>query len=231
MNNNVLEIKDLHCSFGQDFSIKNINLQLTKGETLCLLGKSGAGKSTLLRVIAGLQKYSQGQLTTPKKIGMVFQSSNLFSHLTLEENIKLALKIVHKKPSAEIDEITNEVLNLVRLSERKTYLPDQLSGGQQQRGAIARALALKPELLLYDEPTSALDPELSIEIFDVINELSKQGCTQIISTHDPLALKCLNAKFALIDNGQIKLVSKYSEIKNLLPTLDENEKKYLQLFV
>ena len=231
MNTHILSLKNLSSQLSHDFSIENISLQLAKGETLCLLGKSGAGKSTLLRIIAGLQSYTSGELLKPKQIGMVFQSSNLFSHLSLEDNIKIALKIVLKKKSDEIETLVDEVLNLVRLSHRKSFLPSQLSGGQQQRGAIARALALKPELLLYDEPTSALDPELSIEVFEVINELAQQGCTQIISTHDPLALKFLNAKFALIDSGKIKLISKYSELKNRLNELDENDKKYLQLFI
>lgn len=231
MNTKILEIRDLNCTLSDDFSLKNIHLSLEAGQTLCLLGKSGSGKSTLLRIIAGLQKHFQGELKVTSKIGMVFQSSNLFNHLSLEENVKLALKLVHKLADDEIQAISGKVLTQVKLSHRKNHKPEQLSGGQQQRGAIARALALKPELLLYDEPTSALDPELSIEIFEIMNELAKQGCTQIISTHDPLALKHLNAKFALIDDGRIKFVSEYKLLKDQLNDLDENDKKYLQLFI
>jgi ABC-type polar amino acid transport system ATPase subunit len=231
VNNQILEIKNLGCRLSDDFHLKNINLHLNAGETLCLLGKSGSGKSTLLRIIAGLQRFSEGTLKVTPKLGMVFQSSNLFNHLSLEENVKLALKLVHRLPQDEIQIVVDKVLAQVKLSHRKKHSPEQLSGGQQQRGAIARALALKPELLLYDEPTSALDPELSIEIFEIINDLSRQGCTQIISTHDPLALKHLNAKFALIDEGRIKFISEYKLLKEQLNDLDENDKKYLQLFI
>jgi polar amino acid transport system ATP-binding protein len=226
-----LEIRNLHCNLSTGFSLNNISMKLPQGGLLTLIGKSGSGKSTLLRCIAGLTPYRAEKDIKPHKIGMVFQSSNLFSHLSVEENIKLALVKVQKKTEKESSLICDEVLSLVQLADKKYFMPNELSGGQQQRVAIARALALKPDMILYDEPTSALDPELSNEIFEIILKLQLQGVTQIISTHETLAVKKLKDYIGYVQNGNLKLFSKQTELFQRMSELETNERQYLELFV
>lgn len=227
----MISLKNLSRQITHDFNIQNISLHLPANSILSLIGKSGSGKSTLLRCIAGLETYSIEHEQKPERIGFVFQSSNLFSHLTLEQNIKLALQKVQKKDSAEADKICNEVLDQVKLSHRKSYRPSQLSGGQQQRGAIARALALKPQLILYDEPTSALDPELVDELLDLMLDLKKIGITQVVATHEKSAIKKISDYVGYMNSGELRLFEHFSKVADKAKELTSEEQKYLQLFI
>jgi ABC-type polar amino acid transport system ATPase subunit len=227
----MIYLKNLSREIASDFNLQKINLHLPSESILTLVGKSGSGKSTLLRCIAGLEKYEVETEKKPARIGFVFQSSNLFSHLTLEQNIKLALVKVQKKDSSEVSQICDEVLEQVKLSHRKNYLPSQLSGGQQQRGAIARALALKPQLILYDEPTSALDPELVEEILDLMLDLKKMGITQIVATHEKAAVRKISDFVGYLNAGELRLLETLDNAIQKAKELKLEEQKYLQLFI
>jgi ABC-type polar amino acid transport system ATPase subunit len=227
----MISLKNLSRKITADFNLQKINLHLPSESILTLVGKSGSGKSTLLRCIAGLEKYEVETEKKPARIGFVFQSSNLFSHLTLEQNIKLALVKVQKKDSKEVSQICDEVLEQVKLSHRKNYLPSQLSGGQQQRGAIARALALKPQLILYDEPTSALDPELVEEILDLMLDLKKMGITQIVATHEKAAVRKISDFVGYLNAGELRLLETLDNAIQKAKELNLEEQKYLQLFI
>jgi len=227
----MISLKNLSRKITADFNLQKINLHLPSESILTLVGKSGSGKSTLLRCIAGLEKYEVETEKKPARIGFVFQSSNLFSHLTLEQNIKLALVKVQKKDSKEVSQICDEVLEQVKLSHRKHYLPSQLSGGQQQRGAIARALALKPQLILYDEPTSALDPELVEEILDLMLDLKKMGITQIVATHEKAAVRKISDFVGYLNAGELRLLETLDNAIQKAKELKLEEQKYLQLFI
>jgi polar amino acid transport system ATP-binding protein len=227
----MIKIRNLSRRVTEDFNLKEIGFELPSNSILTLVGKSGSGKSTLLRCIAGLEKYSVDSEVKPHKIGFVFQSSNLFTHLTLEQNIKLALTKVQKKSSGEADKICNEVLEQVKLSHRKNYYPQHLSGGQQQRGTIARALALKPELILYDEPTSALDPELVDELFELMIDLKKTGLTQIVASHERDVVRKISDYLGFMHHGEMKLFGELKAARANIEGLDLEHKKYLQLFI
>ncbi|KAA0972689.1 amino acid ABC transporter ATP-binding protein [Aureimonas fodinaquatilis] len=169
------------------------------GDVVAVIGRSGSGKSTMLRCINGLEKFESGSIevaghkvdgTTShlralrREVGMVFQSYNLFPHLNVAENIKLAPRVVKHVPKAEQDQLVEEVLARVGLSEKIGAYPDELSGGQQQRVAIARSLAMKPKVMLFDEVTSALDPELTGEVLKTMAELASEGMTMVLVTHE-----------------------------------------------
>lgn len=224
-------IENLNKRLTPDFSLKNISFTVPPGTTLSIIGRSGSGKSTLLRCLAGLEEYSVANEEKPSHIGLVFQSSNLFPHLTLAENIQLALRTVQKKTAEESARICEEVLFQVSLSERSQYYPSQLSGGQQQRGAIARALALKPQLILYDEPTSALDPELVSELLELMQQLKKTGLRQIIVTHETSAVRQISDYLAYMQNGELKLFSALDSLQEKMKDLTLEEQKYLRLFI
>jgi polar amino acid transport system ATP-binding protein len=227
----MIKIRNLSRKVTEDFNLKKIEFELPANSILTLVGKSGSGKSTLLRCLAGLEKYTVESEQKPKRIGFVFQSSNLFTHLTLEQNIKLALAKVQKKSDSEADKICNEVLDQVKLLHRKTYYPQHLSGGQQQRGTIARALALKPELILYDEPTSALDPELVDELFELMIELKKTGLTQIVASHERDVVRKVSDYLGFMHQGEMKLYGDLKSARDNIQGLDLEHKKYLQLFI
>lgn len=194
----LLSVKDLNKFYGNFHALKNINLEVKQGEVICIIGPSGSGKSSLIRSINQLEPYQSGniflngQCIHPKKhidklrqdIGMVFQSFNLFPHLTALENLTLA-PIQVKKLSKEA--ATSKALSLlirVGIDCQKDKYPHSLSGGQQQRVAIARALAMEPKIMLFDEPTSALDPEMISEVLNVMKDLAKSGMTMIVVTHE-----------------------------------------------
>lgn len=225
-----VKIENLNRKINADFSLQNISFDIPTGSILTIIGKSGSGKSQLLRCIAGLEKYTVTEEYKPAVIGLVFQSSNLFTHLNLQDNILLALKKVQKKSHAESEKICSDVLTQVQLSHRRKNYPHQMSGGEQQRGAIARALALKPQLLLYDEPTSALDPELEEEVFKLILELQKTGITQIVVTHEVSAARRLGDYIAYMNYGELRLFCPHQEVSQHLHKLDEIEKNYVELF-
>lgn len=199
MTDTLIKIENLHKSFGKNEVLKGINLEIKRGEVVVIIGPSGSGKSTLLRSMNLLEEASQGKvifegvdITDKKndffamreKMGMVFQQFNLFPNMTVMENITLS-PIKTKGESKEIAEKrAQELLEKVGLPDKETAYPQSLSGGQQQRIAIARGLAMEPDVLLFDEPTSALDPEMVGEVLAVMQDLAKSGMTMVIVTHE-----------------------------------------------
>jgi polar amino acid transport system ATP-binding protein len=200
MHEPLLAIQGLRKSFGDNEVLKGIDLQVEAGEVIAIIGKSGSGKSTLLRCINGLENFQAGKLTVDhqallhhdanamralrQKVGMIFQSFNLFPHLRVGENIMLAPGLVKQKDKASAKQEAQKLLERVGLAEKYDAWPDQLSGGQQQRVAIARALAMEPQILLCDEITSALDPELVGEVLRVVESLADEGMTLLMVTHE-----------------------------------------------
>ncbi|WP_246311405.1 ATP-binding cassette domain-containing protein [Vreelandella zhaodongensis] len=205
----VIEVNDVHKSFGQDEVLKGVSIMAYRGEVIALIGSSGSGKSTMLRCINLLETPTRGtlrlldqEIVFPQhgaqrqpidrkklrrlraRLAMVFQNFNLWPHMTLEANIMEAPIQVLRKSRAEARDEAQAWLSRVGLYAHRHAYPDTLSGGQQQRGAIARALAMSPEVLLFDEPTSALDPELVGEVLEVIRNLADEGRTMIIVTHE-----------------------------------------------
>lgn len=186
--------------FGQLRVLDGVNVDVARGQTVAILGRSGSGKSTLLRCIAGLETIQGGTIEVcshdvgrpgraaraqlRRDVGIVFQSYNLFPHLTVERNITLALTLVKKLQGDTARQKAAEVLGLVGLTDKLNAYPEQLSGGQQQRVAIARSLALAPQVMLFDEVTSALDPELTVEVLAVMEDLARRGMTMISVTHE-----------------------------------------------
>ncbi len=196
----VVRIENVIKEFGPLRVLDGINFEVERGQTVAIVGRSGSGKSTLLRCIAGLETTQGGKITVcdhevglpgssnrarlRRDVGMVFQSYNLFPHLTVERNITLALTLVKKQSRDEAKKRAAEVLGLVGLMDKIVAYPEQLSGGQQQRVAIARSLALAPQVMLFDEVTSALDPELTSEVLGVMEDLARRGMTMITVTHE-----------------------------------------------
>ena len=199
MTDTLIKIENLHKSFGKNEVLKGINLEIKRGEVVVIIGPSGSGKSTLLRSMNLLEEASQGKvifegvdITDKKndlfamreKMGMVFQQFNLFPNMTVMENITLS-PIKTKGESKEVAEKrAQELLEKVGLPDKAAAYPQSLSGGQQQRIAIARGLAMEPDVLLFDEPTSALDPEMVGEVLAVMQDLAKSGMTMVIVTHE-----------------------------------------------
>ncbi|MCI3029164.1 amino acid ABC transporter ATP-binding protein [Desemzia sp. C1] len=195
----MIEFKDVNKYYGDFHALKNINLTFTKGEVTVVIGPSGSGKSTMLRCINGLEEINEGQLLVSgvdlhakdtninnirKHVGMVFQHFNLYPHMTVLENVTLAPIKVLKQDPKEAQKTAEKLLDKVNMLDKKDSYPTQLSGGQKQRIAIARGLAMNPEVLLFDEPTSALDPETIDDVLDVMKKLAKEGMTMIVVTHE-----------------------------------------------
>ena len=210
----LLEIKDLHKKFGKLEVLKGVNISVEKGEKIAILGSSGSGKSTALRCINLLGTPTSGQILYNgeditkhninlyrKKVGMVFQNFNLFPNMSVLDNITLAPKTFGDDTVENIEKKAIELLDRVGLKDKKDVYPGSLSGGQKQRVAIARALANSPEVLLFDEPTSALDPEMVKEVLDVIKELSQEGLTMVIVTHEMNFAKEVADKVIFMDGG------------------------------
>lgn len=213
--------------FGNLHVLKDITLSVRKGEVLSIIGPSGSGKSTLLRCLCGLEKINSGEIyindeplivgrfshkNLATKIGMIFQSFNLFPHMTALENVMLAPVKVKGLKKSEAERLAKDLLTRVGLKDKMYYRPSQLSGGQQQRVAIARALAMQPDIMLFDEPTSALDPELVGEVLEVIAQLAKEGMTMIIVTHEMLFAKEISHRVIFMDEGTIVEEGKPEEI-------------------
>ncbi len=218
MENSLLSIKNLHKEFDRNTILKGINLELNKGEVIVIIGPSGCGKSTLLRCLNGLEDIQGGEIylggkllqknakdisSMRQKIGMVFQSYDLFPHKTVLENILLAPVKVQKRKRAEAEAEAMELLERVGLAGRKNDYPRQLSGGQKQRIAIVRALIMHPEVLLLDEITAALDPEMVHEVLQVVLDLAKSGSTMLIVTHEMAFAKAIADRVLFFEHGEI----------------------------
>lgn len=214
----MLYVNNLHKYFGENQVLKGIDEQVKKGEVLVLIGPSGSGKSTFLRCLNLLEKPTSGEITfegqsiTDKKcdinkirekMGMVFQQFNLFTHKTVLENITMAPIKVKKLSKEKATEKAMELLAKVGLSDKANSYPGSLSGGQKQRIAIARALAMEPDVMLFDEPTSALDPEMVGEVLNVMKELAEDGMTMVVVTHEMGFAKEVASRIIFMDNGKI----------------------------
>lgn len=214
----MIQIKNIKKNFGKNEVLKDINLNIKKGEIVAILGPSGSGKSTLLRCINLLESPTGGEIIykgenildkkcdinkVRQHIGMVFQNFNLFSNMTVLQNIIVAPTKVKKIKKEEAIKDALVLLERVGLLDKKDDYPSQLSGGQKQRIAIARALAMKPDIMLFDEPTSALDPEMVKEVLDVMKELAKEGMTMAVVTHEIGFAKEVADKVVFMDNGFI----------------------------
>ena len=195
----MVSVRDVHKSFGDFEVLKGVSLDIMKGEVICIIGPSGSGKSTLIRCINALNDIQKGsilvegqevndprlnKLELRKKVGMVFQQYNLFPHKTALENIMMAPLLVLKRDKAEVEALARKLIRKVRLEGKENNYPGELSGGQQQRVAIARSLAMNPDVMLFDEVTAALDPETVKEVLVTIKELAEDGMTCILVTHE-----------------------------------------------
>ncbi|MFV0479203.1 MAG: amino acid ABC transporter ATP-binding protein [Anaerorhabdus sp.] len=202
-------------SFGGVEALKEVSVEVKKGEVVCLIGPSGSGKSTLLRAIKGLEKVDSGQIfiddevldvssvSQQRKMGFVFQHFNLFPHLTVLENITLAPVDVLKVDKTKAIETAEKYLTLVGLIDKKNSYPSQLSGGQKQRVAIARSLAMEPEVMLFDEPTSALDPEMVCEVLQVMQDLAEQGMSMMVVTHEMGFARKIATRILFLEQGSL----------------------------
>ncbi len=217
-NKNIIEIKDLNKWYGDFHVLKDINMNVKKGEIVVVCGPSGSGKSTLIRCINYLEEFQEGSITVNgievcddvKKIkairedvAMVFQHFNLFPHLTVLDNLTLAPIWVKKTPKKEAIETAMKYLERVGIADQAKKYPNQLSGGQQQRVAIARSLCKNPSVMLFDEPTSALDPEMVAEVLDVMVELANEDRTMICVTHEMGFAKKVANRVVFMESGQI----------------------------
>jgi len=218
MSENIIELKSVNKWFGDFQVLKNVDLTVGLKQKIVVCGPSGSGKSTLIRCINRLEEHQEGhivvdgiELTKATKdiekiraeVGMVFQQFNLFPHLSIVDNCALAPIWVKKMPKKEAEELALQQLDQVHIADQARKFPGQLSGGQQQRAAIARALCMKPKIMLFDEPTSALDPEMIKEVLDVMVELAKGGMTMIVVTHEMGFAKEVADQMIFMDEGMI----------------------------
>ena len=195
----IISIKDVHKSFGQNHVLKGVSLDVMKGEVICVIGPSGSGKSTLIRCINALNDIQSGsimvegqevhdphldKLALRRKVGIVFQQYNLFPHKTALQNVMMAPVLVLKQDPKKVEERARKLMAKVRLQGKEDSYPGELSGGQQQRVAIARSLAMRPDVMLFDEVTAALDPETVKEVLVTIRQLAEEGMTCILVTHE-----------------------------------------------
>ena len=216
--NSIVNISGLNKWYGDFHVLRDINLAVAKGERIVICGPSGSGKSTLIRCINALEEFQEGEINVEgielgpnlkrvdevrREVGMVFQSFNLFPHLTVLENCTLAPIWVRKMPKKEAEEVALHFLKRVRIPEQADKYPGQLSGGQQQRVAIARALCMSPKIMLFDEPTSALDPEMVKEVLDTMVGLAEDGMTMLCVTHEMGFARQVADRVIFMDQGQI----------------------------
>ncbi len=214
----IIRIKNAIKTFGEVQALRGVSLEVNQGEVVLIIGPSGSGKSTLLRSVNRLETLTDGEIWIDEdsvtdrdsdirkireEVGMVFQSFNLFSHLTVIDNITMAPLTVKKVKKDEAVETARRLLNRVGLADKEDAYPSQLSGGQQQRVAIARALAMNPRVMLFDEPTSALDPEMIKEVLDVMLDLAKEGMTMMVVSHEMGFARAAADRVIFMDEGDI----------------------------
>jgi polar amino acid transport system ATP-binding protein len=237
-----IAVHDLHKQFGDLEVLKGIDFRVAPGEVVCVIGPSGSGKSTLLRCVNRLEEPTSGRIliegediTDPdadvdllrSRIGMVFQAFNLFPHLTVLRNLMLAQRRVRKRSKQEAREIAERVLERVGLSDKLDAYPAHLSGGQQQRVAIARSLAMDPDMMLFDEPTSALDPELVGEVLAVMRDLADEGMTMMVVTHEMGFAREVADRVVFMDEGVV--VEEGPPSRLLVEPTEERTRRFLQM--
>ena len=241
--NEILKIEHLHKAFGDNVILKDFDLTVKSGEVIVIIGPSGCGKSTLLRCINGLEDIQSGNIYVDEqtvvqgskdlseirqKIGMVFQSYDLFPHMTVLQNITLAPMKVQKRKKAEVEKEAIALLERVGLADKKDSFPRQLSGGQKQRVAIVRALCMHPEIMLFDEVTAALDPEMVYEVLQTMLELAQSGKTMLIVTHEMSFARAIADRILFLDGGE--LVEEASPEEFFTAPKTERARKFLQTF-
>ncbi|RZI96698.1 MAG: amino acid ABC transporter ATP-binding protein [Variovorax sp.] len=214
----ILEVTGLRKSYGTTEVLRGVDLHVNEGELVCVIGPSGSGKSTMLRCCNLLETPTGGRIlaaghevTSPKvevnrlrqDIGMVFQQFNLYPHLSAQGNVSLALRQVQRRPKAEAEALARAALEQVGLGAKAGSFPAELSGGQQQRVGIARAVALKPKVILFDEPTSALDPELVEDVLNVMRDLRQRGMTMLVVTHEMAFAHAAADRVVFMDGGMV----------------------------
>lgn len=214
----IIECRGVKKWFGDFQALHGIDVDVKEGEVLVIIGPSGSGKSTFIRCINRLEEHQEGQIIVDgteltndlrniekirSEVGMVFQSFNLFPHLTILDNITMGPVWVRKMPKSEAEADAMDLLTRVGILDQADKYPGQLSGGQQQRAAIARALAMKPRVMLFDEPTSALDPEMISEVLDVMKELARSGMTMLVVTHEMGFAREAADRVLFFDYGQV----------------------------
>jgi len=254
MENHLIEIQELRKAFQGNPVLKGINLSVDAGRMTVLMGPSGCGKSTLLRCLIGIEVFDQGRISIGgltlertassyradgeyrriahqmrSMVGIVFQSFNLFPHMTALDNVAYPPMIVKKIPRKEARAEAIRLLEKVGLKDKADMVPMELSGGQQQRAAIARALAMKPKVLLYDEPTSALDPMLVDEVLDVMKELDSEGITQLVVTHEMRFARDAADKIVFMFDGLI--IEEGSAEKIFSDPADSRTRQFLRRFL
>ena len=215
----MIRVENVSKNFNKTHALKNVSLEVNKGEIISLIGPSGSGKSTLLRCIHGLEHVDTGKIymddewmnpndekkfrAQRNRMGFVFQHFNLFPNMSVLQNCKLAQVEVLNKTDEEAEKTALEYLEKVGLLEKKDAYPNNLSGGQKQRVAIARALCMNPDIMLFDEPTSALDPEMIKEVLEVMKDLGKQGMTMVVVTHEMGFARKVGTRVVFLDQGEI----------------------------
>lgn len=236
----IIEIKDLGKSYADLNVLKGVDLSIEKGEVIAVIGPSGSGKSTLLRCVNRLEEINRGDILFKGKsivgkdcdinevrqhIGMVFQHFNLFPHLSVMRNITLGPTKLRKLSKEEAEAKASELLKMVGLYDKRNVYPSSLSGGQKQRIAIARALAMEPDVILFDEPTSALDPEMVGEVLQVMRELADAGMTMMVVTHEMGFAREVASRVIFIDEGRILAQGRPDEL------FDNNENERVRSFL
>lgn len=250
----LIQVKDLSKHYREDLVLKKVSVHIEEGDLVSIIGPSGCGKSTFLRCLNGMEILDSGSIQIDgvtlsrrhpgerlgakfhkkahdlrQRVGMVFQSFNLFPHKTLLQNVMMALMIVQNKSVEEAEFVALKFLDKVGLKQFSDRYPAYLSGGQQQRGAIARALALSPKVMLYDEPTSAIDPARVNEVLDVMRDLDKEGMTQIIVTHEMRFAKDASDYIIYMEQGEFIEISDEDEI--FISPKDERTRRFLKNFI